>query len=98
VVEGVARVVCGEVLVVQRERRATTDDDGLAMVEADADFAGDDQLRGLGIPTISLNMAGSIVDHVDLVVSNPVQAGTMAVLAVAGTASFDLARQRGNRY
>jgi energy-converting hydrogenase B subunit Q len=57
-----------------------------------------DELRDLGIPTISLNMAGSIVDHVDLVVSDPVQAGTMAVMAVAGTASFDLARQRGKRY
>jgi uncharacterized protein with ACT and thioredoxin-like domain len=27
-----------------------------------------------------------------------VQAGTMAVMAVADTASFDLARQRGRRY
>ncbi len=57
-----------------------------------------DELRAMGIPIISLNMAGSIVDHVDLVVSDPVQAGTMAVMAVAGTASFDLARQRGKRY
>lgn len=57
-----------------------------------------EELRALGIPAISLNMAGSIVKHVDLVVSDPVQAGTMAVMAVAGTASFDLARQRGRRY
>ena len=52
----------------------------------------------VGIPIIALNMAGSITDHVDLVVSDPVQAGTMAVMAVADTATFDLAKQRGRRY
>ncbi len=57
-----------------------------------------DELRLLGIPVIALNMAGSIGEHVDLVVSDPVQAGTMAVMAIADTASFDLARQRGRRY
>jgi len=57
-----------------------------------------DELRALGIPVIALNMAGSIGEHVDLVVSDPVQAGTMAVMAIADTASFDLARQRGRRY
>jgi len=57
-----------------------------------------DELRQLGIPVIALNMAGSIGEHVDLVVSDPVQAGTMAVMSIADTASFDLARQRGRRY
>jgi energy-converting hydrogenase B subunit Q len=57
-----------------------------------------DELRALGIPVIALNMAGSIGKHVDLVVSDPVQAGTMAVMAIADTASFDLERQRGRRY
>jgi energy-converting hydrogenase B subunit Q len=57
-----------------------------------------DELRALGIPVIALNMAGSIGEHVDLVVSDPVQAGTMAVMAIADTASFDLSRQRGRRY
>ncbi len=57
-----------------------------------------DELRLLGIPVIALNMAGSIGEHVDLVVSDPVQAGTMAVMAIADTASFDLARQRGRHY
>ncbi|HZL32973.1 MAG TPA: DUF5612 domain-containing protein [Verrucomicrobiae bacterium] len=57
-----------------------------------------DELRALGIPVIALNMAGSIGQHVDLVVSDPVQAGTMAVMAIADTASFDLNRQRGRRY
>ena len=57
-----------------------------------------DELRAVGIPIIALNMVGSITEHVDLVVSDPVQAGTMAVMAVADTAGFDLARQRGRRY
>jgi energy-converting hydrogenase B subunit Q len=56
------------------------------------------ELRDVGIPIIALNMAGSITKAVDLVVSDPVQAGTMAVMAVADTAAFDLARQRGRRY
>jgi energy-converting hydrogenase B subunit Q len=57
-----------------------------------------DELRAVGIPIIALNMVGSITEHVDLVVSDPVQAGTMAVMAIADTATFDLARQRGRRY
>jgi energy-converting hydrogenase B subunit Q len=57
-----------------------------------------DELREHGVPIIALNMVGSITEHVDLVVSDPVQAGTMAVMAVAETATFDLGRQRGRRY
>jgi energy-converting hydrogenase B subunit Q len=57
-----------------------------------------EELREVGIPIIALNMVGSITEHVDLVVSDPVQAGTMAVMAVAETATFDLDRQRGRRY
>jgi energy-converting hydrogenase B subunit Q len=57
-----------------------------------------DELRAVGITIIALNMVGSITDHVDLVISDPVQAGTMAVMAVADTATFDLERQRGRRY
>jgi energy-converting hydrogenase B subunit Q len=56
------------------------------------------ELRAHGIPVIALNMAGSITEAADLVVSDPVQAGTMAVMAIADTATFDLARQRGRRY
>jgi energy-converting hydrogenase B subunit Q len=56
------------------------------------------ELREQGIPIIALNMVGSISEAVDLVVSDPVQAGTMAVMAIADTATFDLARQRGRRY
>ena len=57
-----------------------------------------DELRAVGIPIIALNMVGSITEHVDLVVSDPVQAGTMAVMAIADTATFDLVRQRGRKY
>ncbi|MHB8459288.1 MAG: DUF5612 domain-containing protein [Candidatus Limnocylindrales bacterium] len=56
------------------------------------------ELRESGIPIVALNMAGSITEAVDLVVSDPVQAGTMAVMAIADTATFDLARQRGRRF
>jgi len=57
-----------------------------------------DEIRAVGIPIISLNMVGSITEHVDLVVSDPVQAGTMAVMAIADTAAFDLDRQRGRKF
>jgi len=57
-----------------------------------------EELRAHGVPVIALNMAGSVPDAADLVVSDPVQAGTMAVMAIADTAAFDLARQRGKRY
>ncbi len=56
------------------------------------------ELREQGIPVICLNMVGSITEAADLVVSDPVQAGTMAVMAIADTATFDLGRQRGRRY
>ena len=55
-------------------------------------------VRKNGLPVISLNMAGSVPDAADLVVSDPVQAGVMAVMAVADTAKFDLMRQLKKRY
>ncbi len=45
-----------------------------------------------GILVISLNMAGSVPDAADLVVTDPVQAGVMAVMAVADTAKFNIQR------
>ena len=56
------------------------------------------ELRERGMPVIALNMVGSVTDAADLVVSDPVQAGTMAVMTIADTAQFDLARQRGRKY
>lgn len=56
------------------------------------------ELQAVGIPVVSLNMVGSVSRVADLVVSDPVQAGTMAVMAIADTARFTLDRQRGRRY
>ena len=57
-----------------------------------------EEVRRNGLQVISLNMAGSVPDAADLVVSDPVQAGVMAVMAVAETAKFDLMRQLKRRY
>jgi energy-converting hydrogenase B subunit Q len=57
-----------------------------------------EDVRSKGLRVISLNMAGSVPDAADLVVSDPVQAGVMAVMAVADTAKFDLVRQEKRRY
>jgi energy-converting hydrogenase B subunit Q len=57
-----------------------------------------EDIRRNGVFVISLNMAGSVPDAADLVVSDPIQAGVMAVMAVADTAKFDLVRQQGRRY
>jgi energy-converting hydrogenase B subunit Q len=51
-----------------------------------------------GIPVISLNMAGSVPGECDLVVSDPVQAGVMAVMHVAETAKFDLRKVGQKRF
>ena len=50
------------------------------------------EVRGQGLLVISLNMAGSVPDAADLVVTDPVQAGVMAVMAVADTAKFTVDR------
>ncbi|HEY7212754.1 MAG TPA: DUF5612 domain-containing protein [Bryobacteraceae bacterium] len=50
------------------------------------------EVRADGLLVISLNMAGSVPDASDLVVTDPVQAGVMAVMAVAETAKFTIER------
>ncbi len=50
------------------------------------------EVRAEGLLVISLNMAGSVPDAADFVVTDPVQAGVMAVMAVANTAKFNPAR------
>ncbi len=50
------------------------------------------EVRAQGLLVISLNMAGSVPDAADLVVTDPVQAGVMAVMAVAETARFAVER------
>jgi energy-converting hydrogenase B subunit Q len=50
------------------------------------------EVRARGLLVISLNMAGSVPEAADLVVTDPVQAGVMAVMAVADTARFAVER------
>lgn len=57
-----------------------------------------EEVRQQGLYVISLNMAGSVPDAADLVVSDGIQAGVMAVMAVADTAKFDLMRQQKRRF
>ena len=57
-----------------------------------------EEVRRQGLYVISLNMAGSVPDAADLVVTDPVQAGVMAVMAIADTAKFDLLRQLKKKY
>jgi energy-converting hydrogenase B subunit Q len=52
------------------------------------------EVRERGLLVVSLNMAGSVPDTADLVVTDPVQAGVMAVMAVADTAKFTVERLR----
>ena len=53
------------------------------------------EVRQTGLLVISLNMAGSVPEASDLVVTDPVQAGVMAVMAIADTAKFSIARLKG---
>jgi energy-converting hydrogenase B subunit Q len=50
------------------------------------------EVREEGLLVVSLNMAGSVPDAADIVVTDPVQAGVMAVMAVADTALFQSSR------
>jgi energy-converting hydrogenase B subunit Q len=50
------------------------------------------EVRARGLLVVSLNMAGSVPDAADLVVTDPVQAGVMTVMAIADTAKFRIDR------
>jgi len=50
------------------------------------------EVRERGLLVVSLNMAGSVPDAADLVVTDPVQAGVMTVMAIADTAKFTVDR------
>jgi len=54
------------------------------------------EVRAQGLLVVSLNMAGSVPGAADLVVTDPVQAGVMTVMAIANTAKFrvDLLKRR----
>jgi energy-converting hydrogenase B subunit Q len=56
------------------------------------------EVRAKGLLVISLNMAGSVPQAADLIVSDPVQAGVMAVMAIADTATFNVARLKVRQF
>ena len=45
---------------------------------------------------ISLNMPGSVTKYADLIITDPIQAGVLAVMSVADTAVFDIKRLGDN--
>lgn len=57
-----------------------------------------EEVKEDGIPVISLKMAGSVPKAADLVISDPIQAGVIAVMAIADTARFDLSKHKGRIY
>ena len=56
------------------------------------------KIQKLGIPVISLSMVGSVPEHADLVVTDPVQAGVLAVMHVSSKAVFDIYRVHRRRF
>jgi energy-converting hydrogenase B subunit Q len=56
------------------------------------------EVRAQGLLVVSLNMAGSVPEAADLVVTDPVQAGVMTVMAIADTAKFAVDRLKRRVY
>jgi energy-converting hydrogenase B subunit Q len=56
------------------------------------------EIRESGILVLCTNMAGSVPDAADVVVTDPVEAGVMAVMLIADTAKFDIEHVRGKRF
>jgi len=56
------------------------------------------EIQAAGIIVVCTNMAGSVVKVADLVVSDPLEAGVMAVMLVADTAQFSIDLVRGRRF
>jgi energy-converting hydrogenase B subunit Q len=55
-------------------------------------------VRKRGLIVVSLNMAGSVPEAADLVVTDPIQAGVMAVMAIAETATFRVDKLKKTKY
>lgn len=51
-----------------------------------------------GIPVIALNMAGSVTKACDLVVTDPIEAGVMAVMLISNIGKFNLLKIHGRKY
>ncbi len=55
-------------------------------------------VQAAGIPVICLKMVGSASAAADLVITDPIQAGVMAVMHVSSIGVFDLNRVRGREF
>jgi energy-converting hydrogenase B subunit Q len=93
----------GEQSLAEAVRAVTRLPRARALVLAGALMGGDievavREVRARGMLVISLNMAGSVPAAADLVVTDPVQAGVMAVMAVAETARFRIDRLKRRVY
>ena len=56
------------------------------------------EIRAQGIIVICTSMAGSVPEACDLVVTDSLEAGVMAVMLIADTAKFSIDEIRGRRY
>jgi energy-converting hydrogenase B subunit Q len=56
------------------------------------------EIREAGIIVLCTSMAGSVPEAADVVVSDPVEAGVMAVMLIADTAKFSIEHVRGKRF
>ena len=56
------------------------------------------EIQAAGVVVVSLSMAGSVTEAADLVVTDPLEAGVMAVMLIADTATFSIDRVRGRRF
>ncbi|HEX6547641.1 MAG TPA: DUF5612 domain-containing protein [Candidatus Dormibacteraeota bacterium] len=56
------------------------------------------EIQQAGVIVICLSMAGSVTDAADLVVTDPLEAGVMAVMLIADTARFSIEKVRGRRF
>jgi energy-converting hydrogenase B subunit Q len=56
------------------------------------------EIQEAGITVVCTSMAGSVVNAADLVVSDPLEAGVMAVMLIADTATFSIDKVRGRRF
>lgn len=56
------------------------------------------KVQAAGIPVICLNMVGTAASAADLIVTDPIQAGVMAVMHVSTIGVFDINRVKGRKY
>src|SRR2546422_5883519 len=56
------------------------------------------EIRDAGILVVSSSMAASVPEAADVVVTDPLEAGVMAVMLIADTATFSIEHVRGKRF